>query len=68
MMTSDEVEALFTRADGTFLVARWGRPIVPVVFGVDDATLPVVKGALEAVAALAGHSLAETDPSLARTS
>ena len=29
-----EVEALFTRADGAYLFARWGRPIVPVVFGV----------------------------------
>ncbi len=63
-MTSDEVEALFTRADGSFLCARWGRPIVPVVFGVDDATLGVVKGALEAVVALAGHRMAETDPEL----
>jgi hypothetical protein len=37
---------------------------VPVVFGVDEATLPVVKGAIEAVVALAGHKMAETDPEL----
>ena len=63
-MTPDEVATLFTRADGTYLFARWGRPIVPVVFGVDDATLSVVKGAVEAVATLAGHPMAETDAEL----
>lgn len=63
-MTPEDVSALFTRADGAFLFARWGRPIVPVVFGVEDATLAVVKGAIEAVVALAGHKMAETDPEL----
>ncbi|HAW48630.1 MAG TPA: hypothetical protein DCX34_15600, partial [Roseovarius sp.] len=63
-MTPDEIAALFTRADGEFLFARWGRPIVPVVFGVEDATLSVVKGAVEAVVAMAGHKMAETDPEL----
>ncbi|NBO20638.1 MAG: hypothetical protein EBU97_01525 [Rhodobacteraceae bacterium] len=63
-MTPDQVRACFTRKDGQFLCARWGRPIVPVVFGVGDDTLRVVKGALEAVVALAGHRLAETDPEL----
>lgn len=59
-----EVEACFTRSDGSYLFARWGRPIVPVVFGVDDASLGVFKGAFEAVVALAGHRMAETDPEL----
>jgi len=63
-MTADQLEALFTRADGQYLCARWGRPIVPVVFGVEEATLSVVKGAIEAVVALAGHKMAETDPEL----
>jgi hypothetical protein len=63
-MTPEEIEALFTRSDGTFLCARWGRPIVPVVFGVEDATLATVKGAIEAVVTLAGHRMAETDPEL----
>ncbi len=63
-MTPQEIETLFTRKDGTYLFARWGRPIVPVVIGVDDATLSVVKGAVEAVVALAGHEIAETDPEL----
>src|SRR5574343_408977 len=63
-MEPDQAQALFTRADGQYLCARWGRPIVPVVFGVEEATLSVVKGALEAVVALAGHRMAETDPEL----
>ena len=64
VLEADEIEALFTRADGEFLFARWGRPIVPVVFGVEDATLGTVKGAVEAVVALADHRMAETDPEL----
>lgn len=63
-MTPDAVEALFTRADGEFLFARWGRPIVPVVFGVEDTTISVFKGAIEAVVALADHKMAEHDPEL----
>jgi hypothetical protein len=63
-MTPEQVQGFFTRSDGQYLFARWGRPIVPVVFGVDDATLAVVKGAVEAVVTLAGHKMAETDPEL----
>ena len=63
-MTPDAVAALFTRSDGSYLFARWGRPIVPVVFGVDDATLRVVKAALEAVVALAAHEMGQVDAEL----
>ena len=63
-MTPDEVAAHFTRADGSYLFARWGRPIVPVVFGLADETLPIVKGALEAVVTLANHRLADADVEL----
>ncbi len=63
-MTPEEIEALFTRESGEFLFARWGRPIVPVVFGVEDETLSTIKGAFEAVVTLAGHQMAETDPEL----
>ena len=57
-MSPEAITALFTRASGEYLFARWGRPIVPVVFGVDDATLSTVKGAIEAVVVLAGHKMA----------
>lgn len=63
-MTPNEIETLFTRSDGTYCCARWGRPIAPIVFGVDDATLSVVKGAIEATCAMSGHTMAETDPEL----
>ncbi|MEI4487712.1 hypothetical protein V8J36_16090 [Frigidibacter sp. MR17.14] len=58
----DTLARLFTRDDGSFLCARWDRPIVPVVFGVTDETLATVKGAIEGVVMLAGHRMAETDP------
>lgn len=63
-MTPEDIEALFTRTDGNYVFARWGRPIAPVVIGVDDATLSTVKGAIEAICTLAGHQMAETDPEL----
>ena len=63
-LSPEEISALFTRADGTFLFARWGRPLAPVVFGVEDATIATLKGAFEAVVTLAGHRMAETDPEL----
>lgn len=61
-MTPGETAAFFTGLSGNYLFARWARPIAPVVFGVDDATLATVKGAVEAVVTLAGHRMAETDP------
>ena len=63
-MTPDDLRALFTGQDGGYRFARWGRPIAPVVFGVSDETLATFKGACEAVVALAGHQMAETDPEL----
>ena len=63
-MEPEHIEKLFTREDGQFVFARWGRPIASVVFGVQEETLEVVKGALEAVTALAGHKMAETDMEL----
>ena len=63
-MTPEEITAHFTRSDGTYVFARWGRPIAPVVFGVTEETLSVIKGAAEAVVSLAGHQMAETDPEL----
>ncbi|MDA9207461.1 hypothetical protein N9O61_01110 [Octadecabacter sp.] len=64
MMDVTKIEPLFTRADGTYLCARWGRPIVPVVFGVEDDTVALMKGAFEAACVLSSHQMAETDPEL----
>lgn len=63
-MTPEAIEKLFTNRDGAYAFARWGRPIAPIVFGVEEQTLATVKGAIEAVAVLAGHQMAETDPEL----
>lgn len=62
LTTPDGIEAAFTRSDNTFLCARWGRPIAPIVFGVADQTLEIVKGALEAMVSAVGHQMMETDP------
>ena len=64
MIEAADVERFFTRSDGTYLFARWARPIAPIVFGVEDETLSVVKGAFEAVCQMAGHQMSETDPEL----
>ncbi len=63
-MDESEIEALFTRSGGEFLFARWGRPLSPVVFGVEDETLGVIKGAIEALCQVTDHEMAETDPEL----
>ena len=63
-MTAQEVAGLFTRSDGQYLFARWGRPLAPVVFGAEEGTIGAVKGAFEAVVTLADHRMAETDPEL----
>lgn len=63
-VTPEGVEAFFTRATGDYVFARWGRPIAPVVFGVEEETLVTVKSAIEACVAIAGHQMAETDPEL----
>ncbi|MBP0483807.1 hypothetical protein [Sagittula salina] len=61
-VSPEAVTALFTREAGGYFCARWGRPIAPIIFGIEDETLAVVKGALEAVCSMAGHQMAETDP------
>lgn len=63
-LTPEQIQAYFTRYDGSYGFARWGRPIAPIVFGVEDETLKVIKGAIEAVVTLSGHQMAETDSEL----
>ena len=64
MKKKDSIEAYFTRSDGQYFFARWGRPIAPVVFGVEDETLVTLKTAIQSMVLLANHELAETDPEL----
>lgn len=63
VLTPENIETLFTHKDG-FMFARWGRPIAPVVFGIDDASLDVLKDAMARTVAVTGGTLAETDPEL----
>ncbi|WP_226554114.1 hypothetical protein [Celeribacter naphthalenivorans] len=63
-ITPDRIEEFFTRSNGDYVFARWGRPIAPVVFGVEDETLVTVKSAIEACVAIAGHRIEEMDPEL----
>ena len=62
-MEPDAVARHFATPEG-YRFARWGRPIVPVVFGIDDESLAVVKAGIEATVFAAGHRMAETDPEL----
>ena len=64
MLTATEIEQMFTRTDGSYMFARWGRSISPVVFGVMDETLSLVKSAIEAVCLACGHATEELDPEL----
>lgn len=63
-MNSEQIEQCFQTVDGDYAFARWNRPIAPVVFGVMKEALPVLKGAVEAVAQLSGVDVVETDPEL----
>lgn len=63
-MTARDIAALFTKSDGTFLCARWGRPVAPVIFGIADESLAIFRGALRAGFAHAGHPLIDTDPDM----
>lgn len=63
-MTFEDVAAHFTSKDGTYQFARWGRPIAPVIFGVEEESLGVLKGAIEAIVGIAGHKMTELDPEL----
>jgi hypothetical protein len=58
----DWVAAHFTRSDGSFRFARWGRRLAPVIVGTDDFGCSVFEGGIRAVAGLAGLEVSELDP------
>ena len=64
MLQADDIKEYFTRQDGQFAFARWGRPIAPVAFGIEDQSLNLLKSVIEAVICVAGHEMSETDPEL----
>ena len=63
-MTPEEICEMFRHKDGAYGFARWGRDVAPVVFGVDDATLEVIRASIIRALALAGREAVEIDPDL----
>lgn len=63
-LTADQISALFTRPEGSFLCARWGRPVAPVIFGLADESLDIFRAAIRAGFAHAGHPATDTDPDM----
>ncbi|MFV0384373.1 hypothetical protein [Paracoccus sp. (in: a-proteobacteria)] len=63
-MTPERIAGLFTREDGSFLCAKWGRPAAPVVFGLADQTLDIFRDVLRAGFGHAGHPVTDTDPEM----
>ncbi|TKW65340.1 MAG: hypothetical protein DI616_15500 [Paracoccus denitrificans] len=59
-LSQDDITRLFTRG-GTYLCARWGRPVAPVMFGLADNSLQLFSSAIRAAYAHAGHPVTETD-------
>ncbi|TWI34420.1 hypothetical protein [Paracoccus sulfuroxidans] len=62
-LSADDIAQLFTR-DGHYLRARWGRPVAPVIFGLDDDSLAIFRNALTAVLQDIRHQMVETDPEM----
>lgn len=58
----DDPAPLFTATDGGYRFARWNRPIAPVVFGVDDATIEGLKAGIAQTVAITGTPMGELDP------
>ena len=63
-MKPEDVEKYFTRNDGSFSFSRWGRSVAPVAFGLEDKSISILKGAIEAVLSLTSQQISETDPEL----
>ncbi len=62
-MNSDEIAALFTRED-QYLCAKWGRPVSPVVFGLEEESLAIFRNVIAAVLRDIRHPMTETDPEM----
>ncbi|MEM6680302.1 MAG: hypothetical protein AAF675_20755 [Pseudomonadota bacterium] len=61
--TEADVRAAFTRSDGRYRFARWGRPLAPAWFGFAES-LAVWRAALSSAAVTAGLEVVEEDPEL----
>jgi uncharacterized protein YkuJ len=64
MTKPDDIARYFTQPDASYRFARWGRPMVPVAFGLEPDTLAMINAAFGAVARLTRVGMAETDPEM----
>lgn len=62
VLSAEDIKTLFTDKTGSFLCARWQRPVAPVIFGLADETLDVFRAALRAALADIRHPITEADP------
>lgn len=63
MLSPQHIETMFMHSDG-YRFARWARPIVPVVFGVEDETLGIMKTAIATTVGITGRKIEELDPEI----
>jgi hypothetical protein len=61
-MRPEDIARRFTLPDGSFRFARWARPVAPMVYGADAASMPVLKAGVRLIADLAGMGFADSDP------
>lgn len=59
-----KIAPLFTRPDGTFQFARWGRAIVPSIFGLNEEGSAVFLRALRSIAVLSNVPISDKDQDL----
>lgn len=59
--TPEAITEAFTHDEG-FHFARWSCPLVPMVYGVDDASMALMKGGVELMCDLTGQPMEAGDP------
>ncbi len=58
------LRALFTRSDGGYRFARWGRPLAPAILGTEPEGEALLLEALRAASGVTGRGLVGEDPEL----
>ena len=58
------VESQFTRRDGAFRFARWGRALAPVIVGTNDEGCKIFEDGIRTAARIAQLPVQEIDPEL----
>ncbi len=61
---TDRIRSFFTRSDGEYRFARWGRALVPAIFGASEEGARVLREGFSAAAGLTALGTAAEDPEL----